>query len=217
LIFFNLAGRSKIYMRAFFRGSRRTCDGAVLLFVLALLGLAPACRKADPQGSALRRAAANGDVATMKALLQQNSGLVFSEDKTGGTALQYAALHNRKDAAEILLAGRAKVDARDDFGITSLYTAAAKDSLDVVRVLIAAKADVDANDSHGFTPLAVAAYNGHTDVAEVLLDSGANVNAKDGVGRTPLHWARKNGHEATESLLRQRGGLELPLEKREWP
>jgi len=204
-------------MRTFFRGSRRTRYGAVLLLAMALLGLTPACRKADPQGSALRRAAANGDVATMKALLQQNPGLVFDEDKTGGTALQYAALHNRKDAAELLLASRAKVDARDDLGVTPLYTAAAKDSLDVVRALIAAKADVNAKDSHGSTPLAAAAYNGHTDVAEVLLDSGANVNATDGAGRTPLHWARKNGHEATESLLRQRGGLEPPLEKREWP
>ena len=206
-------------MRSFFRRLRRARCRAALVLALALIGSTPACRKADPQGSAFRRAAANGDVVRMRALLQDNPRLVFSEDKSGGTALQYAALHNRKDAAEFLLANKAEVDARDDLGITPLYTAAAKDSIDVVRVLIAAKANVNAKDSHGATPLAVAAYNGHTDVAEVLLERGAGVNLMNGCGATPLYWAKKNGHKSMEDLLRQRGGLEFPrlCSKPEWP
>jgi ankyrin repeat protein len=87
----------------------------------------------------------------------------------------------------------------------------------VVNLLLAAKADVNARSLRGYTPLAAAASYGHEDVAALLLDNGANVNAWDDDGGTPLHWARTRGYKKIEDLLRQRGGVELPSKRREWP
>jgi len=183
---------------------------SLLALAVACVVMSLACHRTDAQWQVFHHAVSNGDVATVRAMIEKNPNLVFAQDKTGGTALQYAAIYDRKDVAEILLANKAEVDARDDLGNTALHTAAARGHADIAKVLIAAKADVNAKTARGFTPLDGAAFRGYTDVAEVLLDSGAGVNAMDGRGATALYWAKKSGHKTMEDLLRQRGGMEFP-------
>jgi len=130
---------------------------AILLVALAWSNLAFSGEIHDAAGS--------GDSETVKALLKDNPDLVFSRNTNDWTALHYAAWFGHKDVAELLLAGKAKVDAKANNGVTPLHWAAEKGHKDVVELLLASGAAVDARSLNGSTPLHWAALNGYEEVA----------------------------------------------------
>ena len=76
---------------------------------------------------------------------------------TGRTALHYAALHGRSEAAEALLQLGAKPDARDArSGFTPLHLAADAGYTDVMRLLAAGGAPLDTVSLNGWSALALA-------------------------------------------------------------
>ncbi|MGB8888672.1 MAG: ankyrin repeat domain-containing protein [Candidatus Korobacteraceae bacterium] len=90
-------------------------------------------------------AASSGDVAKVAALLKANPELVSSKDNAlGDTPLQVAALYNRKEVAELLIANKADVNAKNNRGWTPLDQAAFGGHTDVARLLLANNADVNA-------------------------------------------------------------------------
>ena len=129
----------------------------------------------------IHKAAANGNLQKVKALLKENPKLVsskgeFSTGKCGDwTPLHYAAEQGHKDIAKLLLAN---------------------------------KADVNAKAEDGRSPLHWAAWNGHKELVELLLAHGVQANARGEDDKTPLHWASKQGHPDIVELLRQHGGHE---------
>jgi len=153
-------------------------------------------------------AARNGDVGQVDALLKGNPGLAFSRDASGWTPLHDAAAFGRRNAAELLLAHNADVNAKDNKGLTPLHYAAIKGYRDVAELLLANKADVNARNNGGQTPLHDAAAFGNRDIVELLLANKADVNAKDNNGQTPLGWAKHEGHSGLADWLRQHGGYE---------
>jgi ankyrin repeat protein len=170
---------------------------AVLLVALDLSSLA--------FGGEIHDAAKNGDLGKVKALLESKPVLLFSKDTNGWTPLHYAASEGRKDAAELLLANKADVDAKSNGGWTPLHWAASMGQRDVAVLLLANNADVNAKDSDSETPLHKAANWGHKDVAKLLLTSKAEVNAKDNDGMTPLHKAAAGGLKDVAELLLANG------------
>jgi cytohesin len=136
----------------------------------------------------LRQAAASGDLATLRALLKANPGLASAY---GGfaTPLHIAARRGQKDAAELLLANHADVDARDEYRQTPLHLTADWGYTRLAELLLTHGADVNAKDRDNETPLHIAARVHQSELAELLLAHGAEVNAKDREGWTPLHWA----------------------------
>jgi ankyrin repeat protein len=168
-------------------------------------------------------AAKAGDLAKIKALLEENPELVASKDKFGDTPLHKAAGENHKDAAEFLLAKGADVNARNNSDNTPLHYAAIGAHKEVVELLLAHKADVNARNKDGITPLHGAAviyylgvldlppaqihswvvetrYN-HLEVVKLLLAKGADINAKANHGDTPLHAAVQNDYKDMVILL----------------
>lgn len=198
----------------------------------------PAQQIVPPKRSVTARAQAapfydaimKGDLGTAKRLLGGDPDLVFSVDRIGRTLLHHV---KRKDAAELLLAGKADVNARDDDGRTPLLSAAAAGYREVVESLLANHAEIDAKDKKGRSPLRVAAYWGQQDVAKLLLGSKAEfgihdvaacgeigkVNALlaenpglaskvDSDGKTPLHGAARNDHkDVVKALLAHGAGV----------
>jgi ankyrin repeat protein len=164
-----------------------------------------------------------GDLEKLKALLKENPYLVSRKDNNGETPLHLAALYGSREAAEVLLANNADVNAKDNYGRTPLQMMSNKE---VADLLLANKADVNihdavrlgdlekvksllkstpelvaSKDTQGCTPLHLAAGKGRKDMVELLLTNKADVNATDSGGDTPFHAATAKGSTSGIAIL----------------
>ncbi|HET6456859.1 MAG TPA: ankyrin repeat domain-containing protein, partial [Armatimonadota bacterium] len=116
--------------------------------------------------------------------------------------LSSAAEGGRLEAAKMLIALGAKVNAQGDFGATPLSIAVSNGHASVVKLVIDNGADVNLADKYGATPLhkATSAYT-----ATVLIARGADVNAANEKGLTPLHMAAFYGYATVAKVLIQKG------------
>lgn len=106
-----------------------------------------------------------GDVDTLIALLEGGADPNRLDGPTPYHPLDYAAMHGRVDAADLLIAFGANMNAIDNLrGETPLHYAIA---------------------ACQFAPA------GHLEVAQLLIDRGADVNARDAKGLTPLDYAKR--------------------------
>ena len=109
--------------------------------------------------TALRLAAANGDVATVKLLIEKGADLNIVHLTTGETALYRAAeQYNLVCVMELLKAG-ADVNIANKDGQTPLMIAFKKGSISLVAILIQSGADVNVVDNNGMNPLALTAVH----------------------------------------------------------
>jgi ankyrin repeat protein len=140
------------------------------------------------------RAARNGDVATMRVLLQ-NGADAARKQKNGTTALMLASGVGRGQ------------------GVFAKDYATESELLDAVRFLVEHGADVNAANDSGQTALHIAAQ-ASDGIVDYLAAHGANLEAKDKQGRTPLDVALGKGvrariggestvRESTAAILRQ--------------
>jgi len=166
--------------------------------------LAPSA--ADVRSSPVAEAAARGDFAAVRKLLDAGGVDANAPDRDGTPALHWAVRAGDRDTAERLLAAGAKVDAPSRLGVRALEIATEKADAPLVRSLLAAGADVTRLDRAGEPPLNVAARAGEPAVAAALLDRGAAVDARDrDFGQTALMVAAREGHLAVAQLLLDRG------------
>ena len=80
-------------------------------------------------------AAAGGDLAKVKALLEANPDLVNAKGKNDKTPLHLAAYAGHKDVVALLLASKADANAQDEDGRKPLRWAAGAGHKDVVALL----------------------------------------------------------------------------------
>ncbi len=174
----------------------------------SLASIRPSPRPPDIGTAEQRERIANasklGDIAAVKALLQENPDLVSSKDKVRGeTPLHWAA---NKEMAEFLLANMAQVDAiGENNQDTPLCEAAESGRLDVVEVLLAHGANINVTNVFNYTPLFEAVGQNHRDVVELLLNHHANANTYGDMGQTALDMAAKHGQKDMVDLLLSKG------------
>jgi ankyrin repeat protein len=143
-------------------------------------------RPSDPLASgsrtALMWAAYHNDLPMMRLLLEH--GAEPNQVVAFGTALSHACWHDSLEAAELLLAKGAKVDARDPIAaFTPLHWAASSESprADLVKLLLSKGADPNAEGGQHVgafvtvpqTPRLLAEKRGHTAIVEALIAAGA--------------------------------------------
>jgi len=176
--------------------------------------------RALPDGqTSLMLAARAGNVDTLVQLARHGANVNAKENRTGTTALMWAAAEDRAAAVTGLVALGADVNIRSrvtDYphtppgvigdklepdasyvgqtvlpkgGWTALMYAARQGALEAARALADAKVDLDITDPDGSSALIFAIINGNYDVAQVLVEKGANVNLADRTGATPLYSA----------------------------
>ncbi len=165
----------------------------------ALLGAAPT-------GSPIADAAMRGDVAAIRASLQQGAD-VNAAQGDGMTALHWAAESGNEQLAQVLLKSGANTTVVTRIGrYTPLHIAAKGGHAVLVRLLADAKADVNATTTTGAAPLHFAAASGSSETITILLDKGADVNAREPQwGQTPLMFAAGSGRTDAVKVLLARG------------
>jgi len=180
------------------------------------------------------QAAALGDVARLRTLLDEDPARVNVRDEKNKTPLYEAAHNLHLDAVNLLLERGAELEVMTTWGETPVSTAIThswdKGGPEVVARLRAAGATLSLRDAlcvgelprvqelltaqperlkerwWDETPLHVAARWGHQDVAAYLLELGHDVNPLDGQGNTPAKLAALWGREELARWLETRGG-----------
>lgn len=150
-------------------------------------------------------AAALGHIDRLRARLEEDPARATAFAGDGFTALHLAAFFGKLDAARVLLAAGASVDAygRNELENQPLHSAAAGRHVEVCRALLGAGAAVDATQHGGYTPLHAAAASGDLELAELFLSAGADPVVTNEVGQTAADLAEANGHPDLARRLRE--------------
>ncbi|WP_257297136.1 ankyrin repeat domain-containing protein [Endozoicomonas sp. YOMI1] len=151
----------------------------------------------SPEDKNLLEAAEDGDLASVKALLEQGAD-IEARDWSGKTPLFLALMSENPEVLNLFLAEGASVNARNHLGQTPLHRAG---SGEAVNQLLAWGADIEARDNDENTPLFSACHQDDLEMLKVFLDKGACVNARNDAGQIPLHRAG-SGEIAKELLAR---------------
>ena len=133
----------------------------------------------------------NKDIAVL--LMDHGAGVEASRGASGMRPLHFAASYRHPELVSLLLARRAKVDARDNFGRTPLLIAASIGDAETARRLLDRGANVNVTGKLDHTPLHWAVFLGKRDLFNVVIDFGADIDAPSLHGETPLHMAAMKG------------------------
>jgi uncharacterized protein len=148
-------------------------------------------------------AAAFGDVRRLGELVAADSASVDARSADGFTPLHLAAFFGHLDAARMLMAHGADVDARGTGWMTgtALHSAASARHAEVVGSLLEAGADPSARQSGGWIPLHAAARNGDSVSVALLLAAGSDPAAVNDEGMSVLEMARQSGDEEATAMV----------------
>jgi len=176
--------------------------------------------------SLLHLAAANGDVATTKILLDAKADW-REQDRRGLSPLGVARLRNQSDvvgtlrergatenifdvayvggdalASQLLKQDKSLALATNAMGLSAVDIAAGTGRAEVLQRLLESGASAQGTGGfEGQTPLHLAAFYNQTNTAKLLIRRGAKVKADDRAGFTPLHVAALRGATEVASLL----------------
>jgi ankyrin repeat protein len=179
------------------RAERRSLRSAVPLLAALALAAVAAAAHAQRLYDDFIIAVANDRAGEVRQMLQRGMD-PDTADASGDPVLLIAARAGNAATVDVLLAGRARVDARNRFGDTAVMVAALNGRLDIVKKIVERGAELNPS---GWTPLIYAATGGHDDVVRYLLREGAKIDAQSPNGTTALMMAVREGRFTTAELL----------------
>jgi ankyrin repeat protein len=155
----------------------------------------------------LNEAAAAGDLARVKQLIDADPSLAKSFSPDGFPVLALAAVFGNFEIAKYLHAKGGDVNAVSTNGseYTALTGAVASGHAEIVKWLLENGAEPNYRYANGYTPLLTAAANGHLEILKALLAHGADLNAKTDDGKNAISFAAERKHPEVETFLRQNG------------
>ena len=149
--------------------------------------------------ASLFQAIKKGDRQAVEDLLASGAELASARDESGVSAVLTAIYYGQPAIADLLIAGRERLNASLD-----LFEASAAGRADRVEDLLRAAPDrVNDFAPDGFQALGLAAFFGHPQVARVLLEHGADPNtpSHNKMRVPPLNSAAAGGHLEVARLL----------------
>ncbi len=181
--------------------------GAILAAAVAVAAAGFTGHAAAPGTAPVADAARIGDLAAVRALLQEGAD-VNAAHGDGMSALHWAAERGDAEMVGTLLQAGAAADAVTRIGhYTPLHVAGTGGHAKVIARLAEAGADVSATTStSGATPLHLAAAAGSAAAVAALLDHGADADARESAwGQTPLMFAAARDRVEAVRVLLDRG------------
>ena len=155
----------------------------------------------------LDEAAAAGQLARVKQLVDKDPALANNFSPDGFPVFALAAVFGHGEVAEYLLAKGADVNAAatNGTGYNALTGAVASGHAQIAGWLLENGAKADYRYGGGYSPLLTAAANGHLEIVKMLLRHGADLHVKTNDGKTARSFAEERGHAAVAEFLRSRG------------
>jgi ankyrin repeat protein len=155
----------------------------------------------------LHEAAAAGQLARVRQIVDKNPTLAKSFSPDGFPVFALPAVFGHLEVAEYLLGKGADVNAAatNGTGYNALTGAVATGHTAIVAWLLANGANPNYRYGDGYSPLLTAAANGHLGIVSLLLASGADLHAKTNDGKTALSFAQERGHAEVTEFLRTHG------------
>jgi len=156
-------------------------------------------------GQDIITAARNGDLASVKAVLQGDPGQIHVTNANGSTPLIVAASVGHLQVVDYLLNKGADIQAVNKMGMGALHYAVIGEHLDVVKLLIEKGADVNIPSMMG-SPFHRAVFGGNMEMIRLLLGAGADIDAvMASSGWTPMHIAALSGWYEAAKILAENG------------
>jgi ankyrin repeat protein len=151
-------------------------------------------------------AAARGNVARVRELLDAHPDLLNSFAPDGHIPLGLAAFFGQRAVVQLLLERGAKVNvsSRNPQKVMPLHGAVSRGDIEITRLLLDKGAEVNARQERGFTPLFSAAGAGNMPLVEFLVKHGADVNARADDGKTAHDIALERKQDKAAEWLKVR-------------
>ncbi|KAK6747542.1 hypothetical protein RB195_000627 [Necator americanus] len=150
----------------------------------------------------LHLAAATGQTACVRQLLEWDKRLVMHRDENANTPLHIAAREGHEVTTKVLIDAGSDVQAKNSREETALDCAVAAGQLDTVTVLLHNGAVIEnKGDERYSTPLHLAAAKGYDAIVRLLLNYRATIDRRDENGNTALDLAILNGHRTVAQVL----------------
>jgi ankyrin repeat protein len=176
-----------------------------LLAICSMALIVPVASFAAGGVSEVADAAARGDKAAVRTLIQQHAD-VNAPQFDGATALHWAAYRGDQELADILLKAGATPKVANHEGSTPLWLACINGDAAMIEAFLKAGADANEHLPLGRSPLMAAARTGNVAALKILVEHGADVNAKETArGTTPIMWAADEAHPEAVQYLIQHG------------
>jgi ankyrin repeat protein len=155
--------------------------------------------------SRLAEAARNGDVAAVRALVEQKAD-VNAPGPDGTAPLYWAIQSDDLATAQLLIHAGADVKTPNRYGITPVQISVANGNVAMIRALLDAGADPNTLDPASQPVLITAVRSGELEAVRVLLDRGAKVDMTEAAyGQTALMFAVRESSPAIVDLLLKKG------------
>ncbi|MCP4725914.1 MAG: DUF3471 domain-containing protein [bacterium] len=173
----------------------------ILLFTILIVCFTFSAIKAEP----IVEAAKNGDLRTVRSILEQDPSKLDVQNQEGYTALHWACIRGHWDVAGYLIGEGADLNVVGGDGGTQINWAVHHDDVEIVKLLIEKGAKLNIRNQWGMTELHTAIWRGCINVVEYLLDHGSDPMIKTNEGWTAMHYAHRSGHDNVIDMLRERG------------
>lgn len=136
----------------------------------------------------------NGDLETVKILLEKDPKLANTFDKYGNSLLHRAVVKRNTAIVNLLIKHGADVNAvRKDTGTSPLHSAVYYSTPEVVLLLIDNGAEVNAKSKSGDTPLNFALGGERKEIVDIIMDKGGQLNTETYPSISILHSALNGG------------------------